>query len=290
MDVWNRLSDSARQFVERGAEPVVTRHVSGDLVVAAAQVLYERMPGRRRLYRPQSLQSAYRPQPGFKPTVVSFDRIVGVPVDDVPGGRQLFVEDPRIGVRAPLRWLIGGEADLFRGRSDHPRQLLEGHAEAVMVGLAGSNLVVSAAHVLDEGVPGSDGLRGPEPLQPAHRSKPGFGSAVVSLDRVVRVWLDDVERRRNLLIEDPRICGCSVGRHLDRTYPDRQRPGEGGPGCRQVAAGREHDVDDLTVVVDRPVQLRPPAGDLDVGLVDEPAVTRQPPARPGGFDELSTLR
>ena len=40
------------------------------------------------------------------------------------------------------------------------------------------------------------------------------------------------------------------------------------------------------MLVDGPVQVGPPASDLDVGLVDEPPVTRNVAARPGGLDEL----
>jgi hypothetical protein len=40
------------------------------------------------------------------------------------------------------------------------------------------------------------------------------------------------------------------------------------------------------VLVDRPVQIRPPASDLDVRLIGEPPVTGNVAARPGGLDEL----
>jgi hypothetical protein len=62
---------------------------------------------------------------------------------------------------------------------------------------------------------------------------------------------------------------------------------------KALAAGRsppcgEHDVDDLAVLVDRPVQVGPPAGDLDVRFVDVPPVARQPPAGTGSLDELGS--
>ena len=50
---------------------------------------------------------------------------------------------------------------------------------------------------------------------------------------------------------------------------------------RQCRAGRDVDVDDLAVLVDGPVDVAPAAGDLDVGLVDEPAVADRVAARPG---------
>ena len=40
------------------------------------------------------------------------------------------------------------------------------------------------------------------------------------------------------------------------------------------------------MLVDGPVQICPPPGDLDVGLIGEPLVTRGMTARPGGPDEL----
>ena len=92
--------------------------------------------------------------------------------------------------------------------------------------------------------------------------------------------------RRDLLVQYPRIGRGSVGRHLNWPDPDRRRPSEERPGRSQVAADREHDVDDLTVLVDSPVQVRPPAGHLHVGLIDEPPVTRQPAAGASSFDEL----
>jgi hypothetical protein len=48
--------------------------------------------------------------------------------------------------------------------------------------------------------------------------------------------------------------------------------------------GQQH-VDDLPVLVDRPIQVLPPASDLQVGLVDEPAVAGRVPERPGGIGE-----
>jgi hypothetical protein len=47
----------------------------------------------------------------------------------------------------------------------------------------------------------------------------------------------------------------------------------------------QHDVDDLPVLVDRPVQIPPPAGDLDVGLIDEPPVPGGVSERAGGTGE-----
>src|SRR6266487_2788389 len=40
------------------------------------------------------------------------------------------------------------------------------------------------------------------------------------------------------------------------------------------------------MLIDRPVQVSPLAGHLDVGLIDEPPVTGSVAARPGSLDEL----
>jgi hypothetical protein len=45
-------------------------------------------------------------------------------------------------------------------------------------------------------------------------------------------------------------------------------------------------VNDLAVLVNRPVQVHPASGDLEIGLVHEPAVSGDVPARPGGVDQL----
>jgi hypothetical protein len=43
-------------------------------------------------------------------------------------------------------------------------------------------------------------------------------------------------------------------------------------GRRDVATFRDEHIDDLAVLVDRPVHVAPHTGDLHVGFVDEPAV------------------
>lgn len=58
------------------------------------------------------------------------------------------------------------------------------------------------------------------------------------------------------------------------------------PGCGQVTARGEQHADDLALLVDGPVQIRPPAGDLDMGLIGEPQVARSIPTQPRRLDEL----
>jgi hypothetical protein len=75
---------------------------------------------------------------------------------------------------------------------------------------------VAAAKILDERVPSGDDPRGPVALQAAHRPQPGFQPAVVGFYRVVGVPLGDVQRRRDQLVQDPRISGSLVGGDLGR--------------------------------------------------------------------------
>jgi len=96
---------------------------------------------------------------------------------------------------------------------------------------------------------------------------------VVGLDWVVRVLLGDVVRGGQQLVEYAGVGRCSVGGHLAGLRGALKSLGEEPAGGRQVWLGRDQDVDDLPGLVHRPIQIDPPSGDLDIGLVDEPAVT-----------------
>jgi len=65
-----------------------------------------------------------------------------------------------------------------------------------------------------------------------------------------------------------------------------QRAGEERSCSAGITAFGDQDVDDLAVLVDRAVEVRPAAGDLDVGLVDKPAVAHGVPCRAGSINEL----
>jgi hypothetical protein len=95
---------------------------------------------------------------------------------------------------------------------------------------------------------------------------------MVALDAVVRVLLGVVERGWDQLIDrNPQRRG-SVGDDLDRLAVGAERRREE-PACRSsVAPCRHVNVDDLAMLIDRPVDVAPPASDLDVGLVDVPTV------------------
>jgi hypothetical protein len=46
-----------------------------------------------------------------------------------------------------------------------------------------------------------------------------------------------------------------------------------------MTAFADEDVDELAVLIDRPVEVAPAAGDLDVGLLDEPPIAGRVPSR-----------
>jgi hypothetical protein len=104
---------------------------------------------------------------------------------------------------------------------------------------------------------------------------------VIGFDRVVGVLLHDGPRLGHELVEHPRVRRGSVGGHRGR-----QCPGEEPAGGRHVPLRRGQDVDDLSVLVDRPIQVHPSSGDLQVGLVDEPVISGDVPAGPGSVDQL----
>src|SRR6266516_1174950 len=123
-------------------------------------------------------------------------------------------------------------------------------------------------------------------FQAPHGPEPGLEPSVICLDRVVRVLLDDVQRRGYQLVEDPRVDRRAVGRDLGRDRAGAQRPGEEAPRGRQVTPPRQQNIYDLAVLIDRPVEIGPLTGDLQVGLVGKPPVTGSVAARPVRLDEL----
>jgi hypothetical protein len=109
---------------------------------------------------------------------------------------------------------------------------------------------------------------------------------VISFHAVVRVLLKDMSRGRRELVDHKGVDRRPIGGDLDRRRAAGQRAGEERPCSRAVAAFADQDVDDLTVLVDRPVQVGPAARDLDLRFIDEPPITRRVACRTRGVDEL----
>src|SRR5262249_11516107 len=142
------------------------------------------------------------------------------------------------------------------------------------------------AQILYEGMPGGDGARGRQAFKSAHRPEPGLEPAVYGFDRVIRVLLGDMPRGRHELVEHPRIDRRSIAGQLDGWQATAQRAGKECSWCGRVATCGRQRVDDLAVLVERAVQVSPASGDLDVGLVDEPALPGCMAGWPGRSDEL----
>lgn len=85
--------------------------------------------------------------------------------------------------RALLRCVISGPSWASFGRrwvlSDGKGQFIEGGTEPISGRLVDGDLVVAAAEILNESVTSGKDAGGPESLEAAHRSKPGFESAMV---------------------------------------------------------------------------------------------------------------
>ena len=147
-------------------------------------------------------------------------------------------------------------------RSDGHGEFGEHGGESVLLGCIGGDLILAAARVLHEPVPSGDDLGGAVSFESAHGSEPGFEPAMVTFDRVVRVLLGGVHRRRDQLVQGPRVHRCPVGGDLDRDGASAQRSGEEPSRCGKVAVRGEQHIDELTVLVDRPVQIGSTAGNL----------------------------
>ena len=110
-------------------------------------------------------------------------------------------------------------------------------------------------------------------LEAAHTSDPALDAAVVLLKAVVQVGAGAVpDRPAQHGADRPRVGAVAVRRHSVRPEAHgRPRRAEEGLGRLHVAVLAQHHVDQVSVPVDRPVEVDPAAADLQVGLVDIPA-------------------
>jgi hypothetical protein len=99
-------SDGHRQLIEGDRDTDLDRLIKGELVVAAAQILNECVPGDYHSGAEVGLEPAHRPKAPFQLAVIGFEPVVGVLLGAIPGrGRQL-VEHLRV-----HRRLVGDDLD-----------------------------------------------------------------------------------------------------------------------------------------------------------------------------------
>ena len=176
---------------------------------------------------------------------------------------------------ALLRWAIRGSAGTI-GMTTAPRLLRRAHRRrcgACGGRGVGGDVVVAAAEVLHERMTGGEDPRRAVALQPRIGRSRAFSRPWSASIGLFAYCSDGVQRRGDQLIEHPRVDRCAVGGDLGRDRASAQRPGEEPPRRRQVPPHGQHDVDDLAILIDSPVQIRPLPGDLHIGLIHEPPVT-----------------
>jgi hypothetical protein len=171
-------------------------------------------------------------------------------------------------------------------RSEAECEFVEGDANPIVQGEVGGDRVVAAPEVLHECVPSCDRARRGQSAESAHWPQPCLEPTVIGFDAVVRVLLGDVPRGRLQLVEYARVDRRSIGGDLSRDAPDAQRADEERACSRGIPAGRDEHADNLTVLIDRAVQVDSAAADPDVRLVHEPPVPDGVPGRTRCVDEL----
>ena len=76
-----------------------------------------------------------------------------------------------------------------------------------------------------------------------------------------------------------------IGHDLDRFTMGSECPGEEPSCCSEIASRGDEHVDDLTELINCPVDVTPRARDLHIGLVDIPTVIDRMAARAGSIRE-----
>jgi hypothetical protein len=137
---------------------------------------------------------------------------------------------------------------------------------------------VAAAEVLHKGMAGGDSRRRWEAFESAHRPQPGLQPSMIGFDAGIAVLLGDVRCRWDQFVQHPQVRTGLVRGHLDRRRTATQSPEEEPAGGRGIPLLGQQDIDDLPVLVNRPVQVPPPASDLHVGLIDPPIASHVPGA------------
>ena len=134
--------------------------------------------------------------------------------------------------------------------------------DAAMRARVDTEFVVPAADVLHQRMTAHDHSSAVVALESAHWSEPGFESAVVAFDAVVRVLLSVVKRGRDEAFDRSLQCRGPIGHDLDRFTMRAECRAEEPSCCSEVASRGDEYVDDLTVLINGPVDVTRFAGDL----------------------------
>src|SRR5581483_3382930 len=103
--------------------------------------------------------------------------------------------------------------------------------------------------------------------------------SVIGFNGIRGVELRAVPSTRSEPIENMWVHRCIVGGDLHRDdLRGSQRPGEEAPSRATISPRGHIHLDDLLELVDRPVDIAPPTGHLDVRLVHPPTVPDTVPA------------
>ena len=108
---------------------------------------------------------------------------------------------------------------------------------------------------------------------------------MISFDGIVRISFHDMARGRQQLIEHPRIGRRAISAHLDWVWALGEGTGKESASSCQIPLLGDQDIDDLAILVDRPIQIDPAPGDLHICLIDTPPITRRMPTRPGRINQ-----
>jgi hypothetical protein len=100
-----------------------------------------------------------------------------------------------------------------------------------------------------------------------------------------RVLLGDGAGRGQQLIEHSRVGRCAISAHLGWAWAVAEGTGEESTSGRQIPFLGYQDVDDLAILVDRPIQVDPAPGDFDISFIDEPPITLSVPAGPARINQ-----
>jgi hypothetical protein len=95
---------------------------------------------------------------------------------------------------------------------------------------------------------------------------------VIALNWVIGIPLGDMARGGQKLIQCSYIGRRAVGTHLTRLWTMLERAGEKPASSRQIPLVGPQQIDDLPILVDRPIPIPPPPGDFHIHLIHKPVM------------------